>query len=88
MAECAAETMPAGQSVSETELANKLVNDAIEAAVIQLTDDTNTSSSEDEYSPNADILCGETVSAPVIEQERADSNNKTVEGSTAGPGRL
>ena len=84
MTECAAGSKLVGESTSETDLANKLVNDAIEAAVLQVTDDTNTSS-DDEYAPNSDILCGGTVSAPLI--ERTDSTNKTTEGGGGGAGK-
>lgn len=84
MTECAAGSKLVGESTSETDLANKLVNDAIEAAVLQVTDDTNTSS-DDEYTPNSDILCGGTVSAPLI--ERTDNTNKTTEGGGGGAGK-
>ena len=69
------------ENASENEVANKLVNDAIEAAVLQVTDDTSTSSEDEEYSPDPDILCSETVSAPVI--ERSDDDNKAAEGNIA-----
>ena len=72
---------PVSDNASENEVANRLVNDAIEAAVLQVTDDTSTSSEDDEFTPDPDILCSETVSAPVI--ERADDDNKSAEGNIA-----